>query len=121
MKILRDNGWTCGIVERWMQAARQRIELFGIIDIIACGDGATLGVQSCPYTGHAEHRRTIVDRADDTIKWLLNPNNKLLIVSWRKKKNRWVPRFEEITLDYFEADIVEEIKREQAISFWEEN
>lgn len=48
LKLLRDEGYTCQIVEKYNQFARVRIDLFGFIDIVClrAGDKGLLGVQT---------------------------------------------------------------------------
>ena len=46
MKRLRDAGWRAQVVEKWIPHTRQRLDLFGCIDIIAIKGDITLGVQT---------------------------------------------------------------------------
>ncbi len=59
LKWLRDQGYLCGIVERFLAYAGthgKRQDLFSIIDIIAIKPGVTVGVQSCG-TAFSEHNK----------------------------------------------------------------
>ena len=92
-------------MERYNQFTGKRHDLFGIIDIIAMGNGHICGVQSCG-SGFAEHKRTILE-SDKALDWIAN-KGKLLLVAWRKVKKKrggkamiWVPRIYEFTLDDF--------------------
>lgn len=46
LKKLREDGYTCEVVERWNHHTKQRKDLFGIIDILAIRKGEVLGVQT---------------------------------------------------------------------------
>jgi hypothetical protein len=43
---LRKDGWRVQVVEHWNAFARRRIDLFGVIDLVAVRPGETLGVQA---------------------------------------------------------------------------
>jgi hypothetical protein len=118
---LRKNGWTAAVVERWIQAAKIRVDLYSIIDIIGIGPGMLLGVQSCAGARHADHKKKMLEeKQDDSIKWLLS-GSKLILISWRKNsKNRWVERVEDITLNLFPRKRVNDIKESiKCNNFWD--
>ena len=46
LKKLRDDGWTPYVVEYWHHFAKQRRDLFGILDIVAFRPPYTLGLQT---------------------------------------------------------------------------
>lgn len=56
----RKRGWTAQVVERWNQYARVRVDLFGVIDIVALTPDGILGIQACSGGDHAT-RRTKID------------------------------------------------------------
>src|ERR1700687_2738371 len=43
---LRARGYRAQVVERWNPYAKVRVDLFGFIDIVAVGNGETVGVQA---------------------------------------------------------------------------
>lgn len=110
MDRMRSEGWAVGVVERWIQATKQRSDLFGFIDLIAIRPGRCVGVQCGAGTGHAKHRTKIcVDCADAAWGWL-QAGNEIQIWSWRQiaayrkdgsraKRDRWDARIEDITAE----------------------
>lgn len=109
LKLYRDNGFVCQVVERWCQYSRRRIDLFGVIDIAVLDTSANpwdgvLGLQACAGDSHAA-RRTKILASPEAKLWLMR-KNRLQIVSWAKRGprgqvKRWTHRVEEITLDMF--------------------
>lgn len=77
-----------GVVERWQAQAfpPRRIDLFGIIDIIAIRKGEILGVQSTSMGARLEHVRKLTGECrEQTLAWL-DSGAKFLLVCWKKKK-----------------------------------
>lgn len=98
LKELRNDGYSAAVVEKWIPGANIRRDMFGIIDIVAIKYlGETLGVQVCAYSGHAEHKKKIL--ASPYTRLWLSADRRLEIHSWRKVKNRWHVRIEEITVE----------------------
>lgn len=42
----RKRGWVCQVVEHWNAYAKIRVDLFGVIDILACTPEGILGIQA---------------------------------------------------------------------------
>jgi uncharacterized protein YlzI (FlbEa/FlbD family) len=118
LKELRDNGWICCIVERYLNHPGmkfpRRIDAFGIGDILACrpshgvydGDGKLLTmapaeialVQCFPDSGgkvgFAAHREKIL-ALPDTTRWL-SSGGSIYLYGWKKRKGRWQCKCEEV-------------------------
>ncbi len=86
LKRLRETGWTVAIVERWVQAARKRIDAFGLIDILAVRPGAVLGVQSTTGSQHSEHVRKAL--AEPRLVRVLASGMRFELWSWAKRGGR---------------------------------
>ena len=112
MRALREIGTKCAVVERWNAFAPRpggppgiRIDLFGIIDVLALDpERGVVGIQCCGADFAAHKRKLLEERAQDTLDWLSTPGTVLEIWSWRKVKAKrggkamvWRPRVEEIT------------------------
>ena len=92
-----------GVVERWIQRARKRLDLFGIIDLIAL-DAGIVGIQ---VTGadFASHKIKIMEtEKENTLEWLLN-TGRLEVWGWRKlkkikgkKATYWSPRIADVLI-----------------------
>lgn len=110
MKMLREGGAMCAVVERWNQYGGLhgvRNDLFGIIDVLAISkERGILGIQVCAMSGRAAHlEKLTVDKRDESIAWL-QAGGHLEIHAWRKllvkrggKAKRWTPDVTTITLD----------------------
>lgn len=91
LKLLRDDGYTCQIVEHWNPHARIRQDLFGCIDLLCLRGDETLAVQTTT-TGVAARVRKIADNpnlpAMRAAGWTIH------VHGWRKvgKPARWAPR-----------------------------
>lgn len=72
LKKLRDTGFTSQVVERWNFFAKRRVDLFGIIDVIAMRqDFGILGVQATSGSNHIA--RVNKSMAEPRLKeWLLS-------------------------------------------------
>jgi hypothetical protein len=125
LRALRERGQECAIVEKWnafgggknengekRRVPGIRVDLFGIIDVLALDpQRGVVGVQSCGSSFSEHFRKLTVEKCQETINWLSTPGTKLELWSWRKvkvqrggKAMRWSPRIREITL--------EDVKRE---------
>lgn len=65
-------GWRTQVVERWNQYAKIRIDLFGIIDLIALtDDNRTIGIQATS-TGNMSARvnKALEEKRDELLHWL---------------------------------------------------
>lgn len=106
LKWLRDNEYSCQVVERYNQFAYKRIDLFGCIDIVAIkkGESGVLGVQSTSGSHMADHFKKSI--AIPELKLWLETGNRFIIQTWRKNsKNRWVSREREVILpDIWDAE-----------------
>lgn len=113
MRHLRHEGTTCAVVERWNQFAGPhgvRQDLFGFIDILALEPGrGIVAVQCCARSGHAAHRRKILEECTEAAVEWLRCGGDIEIWSWGKVKLRrgstafrWKPKVEVIGLDSFE-------------------
>ena len=60
LSALRALGYTCWVVEYWSHHRQQRVDLFGMFDILALREGETLAVQ-CTTSGVAARVKKITD------------------------------------------------------------
>jgi len=91
LKHYRDLGYIAGVVERWIPQARKRSDLFGILDIVAVGNGETIGVQTTSASNVSARVKKIAD--SDAIGELREAGWRVIVQGWRKNaKGRWVAR-----------------------------
>lgn len=91
LKHYRDRGYLADIVERWIPQARIRKDLFGILDIVAVGNGETVGVQTTSASNMSARVKKIAD--SEAIYELREAGWTVVVQGWRKNsKGRWVVR-----------------------------
>lgn len=101
LKALRTEGYTCDIVERFVQggAFMMRKDFLGFADIICITPEETLAVQACG-TDFSTHKRKMLDN-ENVARWNACSNRRIELWGWRKvlkkrggKQKIWMPRVE---------------------------
>lgn len=113
LALLRKQGWTAAVVEKWNPHAKVRIDMFGCIDIVAIRSQSPLvpysldlmlgesegiiGIQACAGASHAARAKKAWDQPG-LHKWLA-AGGKFAVMSWAKrgargKRKVWTPRVE---------------------------
>lgn len=100
---LRKRGWTAQVVERWNPHAKVRVDLFGVIDLVAIvprdqalfvgevdAPGGILGIQACAGSTHANRRDKIL--AEPRARQWVGAGGRLELWSWAKRGGRNVVR-----------------------------
>lgn len=105
LKLLRDAGYTPGIVEKFNAYAKVRQDFLGGIDIIAIKEGEILGVQTTSDTHVADHIAKIL--AEPRILLWLQAGGRMVVHGWGKKGPRgkrkvWTCRRVEIIEEDFQ-------------------
>ena len=100
LKMLRKQGYECGVVERYNSFTKQRHDLYGCIDLIAVGNGRIIGVQACAGASHAARRSKAL--AEPRLKTWLESGGQFAVISWAKRGGRgerklWTARVEYVT------------------------
>lgn len=94
----RKRGWTVQVVEKFNTFTKQRIDLFGCIDIVAITPDGILGIQACSGGDHATRLKKSL--AEPRIhEWLKHAQ--FAVWSWAKrgergKAKRWTLREEAV-------------------------
>ena len=112
LRQLRQEGYICGMVERFLPYAGpfgMHQDLFGIFDIIGIMPKGICGIQSCSGSSFAEHDRRILE-SEFSMEWL-KAGGHIELWGWRKiKMNRgglllvWRPRVKIYSLRDFEDE-----------------
>jgi len=87
LRLLRDEGWTAEVTERWNPHARVRHDLFGFIDVLAVKGEQTLAVQTTSAGNVAARIRKIADTP--TIGAVREAGWTIRVHGWSKKAGRW--------------------------------
>ena len=103
MAYLRKHGYDCGIVERWIQFRKIRIDFLNLFDIIACHPKKKeiIGVQTTSGTHHASHLTAM--KLSTRLPGWLKSGGKAMLITWSKKGARgkrklWTPRIVMLSL-----------------------
>jgi len=88
LEYLRGMGYKAGVVERFIQAIHQRVDLFGCIDIVAIREHVqgVLGVQST--TVDNESKRVAKAVKIPALRTWLEAGNRFEVHGWAKKGAR---------------------------------
>lgn len=124
LKLLRSEGFLCHVVEHWNAFAHVRQDAFGFGDILAVsetlhsklirGPDTIMGnpaealdhnyegvwlIQCTSGDNHAARVKKIRSKEcwSNAVKWL-RAGGRIAVMSWRKSRRHWIPRFEEIKL-----------------------
>lgn len=84
LKMLRDDGWACWVVEHWNSYASIRQDLFGCIDILCLRGNETLAVQTT--SGSAVSARVKKMEDNEYLPKMRDANWTIRIHGWRKVK-----------------------------------
>lgn len=90
LRKLRSEGYTAQVVEHWNRFGRCRVDLYGVIDVLAVGNGETVAVQ-CTSRSHVSERVKKIAECSAlpnmrSAKW------RILVWGWYKKADRWQVR-----------------------------
>lgn len=90
LEYLRDRYKLVQKVEQWNPYAKRRVDLFGIIDIVAVDDHDIIGVQATSAS-HVAHR---VQKITDSLALpiLRKAGIRVLVHGWGKRKGKWTLR-----------------------------
>lgn len=101
LQLLKKEGWTCQVVEKWVPQAFKRIDLFGCIDLLAVKGKVTLGIQATSSGNVSSRVSKSLD--EPRLQIWLGAGNKFEVWGWSKKgakgkRKLWSVRRKEITL-----------------------
>jgi hypothetical protein len=95
LRLLREEGWLCQVVEKWNPHAKIRQDLFGFIDILCLMDDRTLAVQATSYSNMSARVHKITDH--ENLAAVRKAGWEIWVIGWRKVDNRWKHRIIEIS------------------------
>lgn len=98
---LKRDGFTAGVVEKWIPQTMRRLDFLGGIDIIACGNGSIIGIQ-CTSSANAASRVAKLKAEPRLTEWMKN-GGKLQVWGWRKGGPRGKRKTWQVTVTELEA------------------
>lgn len=101
LAYLRDEGWQCAVVERYIAAIKRRQDLFGFIDIIAVKPGHPIMAVQATSGSNVAARLSKIEDEPRRLPWLA-AGGTIAVHGWRKvgprgKMKRWELRTETVT------------------------
>ena len=87
VKYLEKQGYYAKTVERWDDFAKRRKDLFGVIDVLAVGNGETVAVQVTSKANISTRCRKIAD--SEATPFMRDAGWRILVHGWHKPKHRW--------------------------------
>lgn len=101
LAMLRDDGWTCAVVEKWNPHARIRQDALGFGDILCCRAGRRPTLVQCTSGSNVAARITKIMQEPRRLAWLAS-GGEIMVVGWRKvgprgKRKVYEPRIEWVT------------------------
>jgi hypothetical protein len=103
LEALRKQGYEVAVVEKWIPQTRRRLDAFGFIDLIALGEGITIGVQATSASNVASRVTKILE--EPRHKAWLAAGNKIQVWGWSKKgkagcRKLWTPTIRDIGAEH---------------------
>jgi hypothetical protein len=88
---MRKRGYLCAVVEKFNKFAGVTQDLYGFIDVLCCGDGEIVGVQTTSSDNMAARIDKIANHENTAA--VRKAGMRLLVHGWRKNaEGRWVLR-----------------------------
>tara|TARA_R100001086_G_scaffold238110_2_gene162644 strand:+ start:11147 stop:11497 length:351 start_codon:yes stop_codon:yes gene_type:complete len=86
LKCLKDDGWIAQVVERFCPYSRKRIDLFGVIDIVAIHPDrpGVFGIQATTSSNQSARIKKCL--ASESARIWIKTGNYLQVWGWSKKK-----------------------------------
>ena len=92
---MRAQGFIAAITERWNPFAKVRQDLFGIVDVLAVGEGGTVAVQTTSYDNVSKRVNKIADA--EATPFIRKAGWRFEVHGWRKVKGKWTVRIVDVS------------------------
>ena len=88
ISLMESRGYKCDLVESYNHFSRRKKDLFNIFDILAIGNGETVGIQITSKSNMSSRIKKISE--SEFLPELVRSGWKILVLGWYKKENgRW--------------------------------
>ena len=87
LKLLRDEGYLCQVVERFNHFSKTRLDLFGFIDILAIRENEVLGVQATSRSNVSSRVAKITEHENTAA--VRKSGIRIEVWGWGKLKDGW--------------------------------
>ena len=104
LELLKKDGFSAQVVERWNMYAKVRVDLFGFIDIVGIKEGNICGIQTTSSSNMSARVKKILGIPEAKL-WL-EAGGKIHVHGWSKKgkaekRKLWQVIIKEITIADF--------------------
>jgi len=82
---MRKRGFFCTVVERWNSFTKQRVDLFGFVDVLCLGENEIIGVQATDFTSVSKRIAKIADHENTAA--VRKAGIRILVHGWGKRAN----------------------------------
>jgi hypothetical protein len=82
---MESRGYKCDVVESYNAFTRRKKDLFSIFDILAIGNGETVGIQITSKSNMSSRIKKISE--SEFLPELVRSNWRLVVIGWFKKPN----------------------------------
>ena len=83
--LYKEQGYKCTVVESYCAFTKRKKDLFGIFDVLAIGNGQTIGIQITSKSNMAARIRKIEE--SEFLPEILKAGWKVVVIGWFKKEN----------------------------------
>ena len=83
--LYQDQGYRCTVVESYNSFTKRKKDLFGIFDVLAVGNGQTIGIQITSKSNMAARIRKIEE--SEFLPEILQSGWRVVVIGWFKKEN----------------------------------
>lgn len=88
LKLMRERGYFCWIVEYWHAFARQRKDLWGFADVLCLGDNEIIAVQTTSMSNVSARVKKIAEH--ENVGFVRKAGVRILVHGWDGEKFREV-------------------------------
>ena len=100
LELFRERGWLACVVEKYNSFIKQKFDVFGFADILACHEGPPPWIMLAQVCGEDVSSHFDKMRSEPRVREWLRCGGCIFIYGWRKNaKNRWTVREIEVVLD----------------------
>jgi hypothetical protein len=83
--LYESKGYKCDVVESYNAFTKRKKDLFGIFDIVAIGNGETIGIQLTSKSNMSSRIKKIAD--SDFLTEIVRSGWRIIVIGWYKKEN----------------------------------
>jgi len=83
--LFTEKGYKCTVVESYNSFTRRKKDLFGIFDVLAVGEGQTIGIQITSKSNMSARVKKIEE--SEFLPEIIGAGWRIIVIGWYKKPN----------------------------------